>query len=211
MSECGAKTRSGGTCKRAAMRNGRCNLHGGKSLAALASPATKHGRYSKYLPARLLGRYQEALDDEALLHLHEEIALLDARLAELVERVDAAESGRAWAELAFAWQDVANSRGDAILFASAVAKLGHIIERGNTDYAAWQEVADLVERRRKLAESERKRHIEMQTSIRVDQAMLLVQSLVASVREHVTDRNILAALQADILRIIGPAAGTRDD
>ncbi|MFC3768375.1 HGGxSTG domain-containing protein [Paenibacillus sp. GCM10012303] len=29
--ECGAKTRNGTPCKRAAMPNGRCNLHGGKS------------------------------------------------------------------------------------------------------------------------------------------------------------------------------------
>ena len=37
---CGAKTRSGGSCRQPAMPNGRCRLHGGKSLSGPA-----HGRY----------------------------------------------------------------------------------------------------------------------------------------------------------------------
>lgn len=48
---CGAKTRAGTPCKRLpAVPNkaGRCNLHGGKSLAWFAHPNYKHGRYSKY-------------------------------------------------------------------------------------------------------------------------------------------------------------------
>lgn len=37
---CGAKTRSGGSCRQPAMLNGRCRLHGGKSLSG-----ANHGRY----------------------------------------------------------------------------------------------------------------------------------------------------------------------
>ena len=37
---CGAKTRVGGSCRQPAMKNGRCRLHGGKSLSGKA-----HGRY----------------------------------------------------------------------------------------------------------------------------------------------------------------------
>lgn len=42
---CGAKTRNGGTCKRAQMPNGRCNLHGGKSTGP-KSPNTKNNASS---------------------------------------------------------------------------------------------------------------------------------------------------------------------
>lgn len=45
---CGAKTRKGAPCRRAPMENGRCYLHGGKSLRLFAHPNYKHGRYSKY-------------------------------------------------------------------------------------------------------------------------------------------------------------------
>lgn len=37
---CGAKTRKGGSCRQPAMKNGRCRLHGGKSLSG-----KDHGRY----------------------------------------------------------------------------------------------------------------------------------------------------------------------
>jgi hypothetical protein len=45
---CGAKTRRGTACRRAAMPNGKCYNHGGKSLRWMAHPNFKHGRYSKY-------------------------------------------------------------------------------------------------------------------------------------------------------------------
>ena len=48
MMYCGARTRRGSLCERKARMNGRCNLHGGKSLAWFAHPRYKHGHYSKY-------------------------------------------------------------------------------------------------------------------------------------------------------------------
>lgn len=56
LSICGARTRSGGLCQNARMLNGRCHMHGGKSLAGADSPRYKHGRYSKYNLERLIAR-----------------------------------------------------------------------------------------------------------------------------------------------------------
>lgn len=55
---CGAKTRKGTPCQGPAMANGRCRMHGGKSLGAPKgnSNAFKHGMYSK-----------EALDTQRLI------------------------------------------------------------------------------------------------------------------------------------------------
>ena len=44
---CGAKTRAGGRCKQPAMKNGRCRLHGGKSLSGRQHGRYKHGRYTR--------------------------------------------------------------------------------------------------------------------------------------------------------------------
>jgi hypothetical protein len=44
---CGAKTRVGGSCRQPAMPNGRCRLHGGKSLSGAAHGRFKHGFYTK--------------------------------------------------------------------------------------------------------------------------------------------------------------------
>lgn len=44
---CGARTRSGGACQQPAMKNGRCRLHGGKSLRGKAHGRYKHGQWTK--------------------------------------------------------------------------------------------------------------------------------------------------------------------
>lgn len=57
---CGAKTRRGTPCRSAAMKNGRCRMHGGKSTGAktaegierIRAARTKHGRYSAASIAR---------------------------------------------------------------------------------------------------------------------------------------------------------------
>ena len=55
-------------------------MHGARIPIGAASATFKHSRYSKYLPARLLKRFQEALDDEQLLEIRDEIAVVDARI-----------------------------------------------------------------------------------------------------------------------------------
>lgn len=53
---CGAKTRGGKPCKNGAMDNGRCRMHGGKSIGAPKENknSVKHGLFAKYLPKETL-------------------------------------------------------------------------------------------------------------------------------------------------------------
>jgi hypothetical protein len=44
---CGAKTRTGGSCRQPAMKNGRCRMHGGKSLSGKEHGRYKHGQFTK--------------------------------------------------------------------------------------------------------------------------------------------------------------------
>jgi hypothetical protein len=61
---CGAKTRKGMPCRAPAMANGRCRLHGGRSIGPRTPEGLercrranwKHGRYSKDSPARWANR-----------------------------------------------------------------------------------------------------------------------------------------------------------
>lgn len=107
---CGAKTRAGGLCKRAPMANGRCRLHGGLTPSGVAAPSFRHGRYSKYLPGGLLERYRTALGDQELLGLRDEIALVDARLQELVEALPDATAAST-EEIREAWGEVLHVTG----------------------------------------------------------------------------------------------------
>jgi hypothetical protein len=187
------------------MPNGRCRLHGGLTPSGIASPNYKHGRYSEVLPARLQGRYKAARDDGELLALREDVALTDARLADLIARVDTGESGALWKKLqetrlAFM---AARRADDPIGQAEAITTIMETIGRGHSDYAAWREIGGVLEQRRKLVESERKRLIEMQQTITAEQAMVLVQALLASIRTHATERAALAAIQADFIQLTG--------
>lgn len=179
-------------------------MHGGKSQGGVASRTFRDGRYSKYLPAQLLARYHESQEDAELLVLEEEIALLDARIADLLLRVDSGESGSMWRRLGAAWSEVEGTAPGSADRLVALAQLGDLIEGGASDYAAWAEVGDLIQQRRRLVESERRRLVEAQQTITAQQAMVLVSQLSQAVLAHVGDPHVRAAIAADIARLVGP-------
>ena len=195
-------SRTGEQCKKHASK-GRtvCFKHGGKTPRGGASPHTKHGRYSKDLPTRLADRYQAAREDPALLELRDEIGLIDARLSDVLGRVDTGESGRLWRQLGHAWAKVQACRTDPAAFAAALNTLGDLITAGEADSAAWADVRTLMQERRALVESERKRLVQMQHVITADQAALLMAALTDVIRKHVTDHDTIVAITAEFERI----------
>lgn len=185
----------------AAMANGRCRIHGGKSLAAVASPTLKHGRYSKYLPTRMTERYQQALSDPELLELREEVSLLDARLSDVLSRVDTGESGKAWASLRSLFSEYRKAKNDVDRVVT-LSQIEDLIKSGLDDYAAWEEVRSLVDQRSRLVASERQRLVQMQQMVTVEQAMTLLAAVSDTVRKHVTDTAALAGISADLGRLV---------
>lgn len=202
MAECGAKTRSGTPCRMAAMPNGRCKLHGGKSLGGMAAPALKHGRYSKYLPERMLDHYHQAAEDATLLELRADIALVDTRLADVLRRVDTGESGKLWTRAAETFENFRGAGQNVEQARLALEQLGELLRRGQGDWAAWEEVSRLLEQRRRMVESERRYLVEQNQMISRDQAMLLIGALTTVIREHVTDRDTLTAISSDFNRLL---------
>lgn len=202
---CGAMTRSGSPCqRRPVVGRNRCNLHGGKTLVGAASPTFKHGRYSKYLPVRLMGRYAEAIADPDLLAMREDIALLDTRLSELLGRVDTGESGARWAQLAKAWQSFRAADDEDI--AEALRAVDGLIEAAVTDYVAWGEIQSIVQQRRQLVESEQKRLVAMQQMVTTEQAMLFVSAVMDAARRTVTSQRDLSAFAAEVAALMSRRA-----
>jgi len=101
---CQARRKTGEPCRGPAVRGRNvCRMHGGSSLSGVASPAWRHGRYSRYLPGGLRRRYERAAADQELLALRDEIALVDARSQELLGRIAAAEGDAAEALWPSVW------------------------------------------------------------------------------------------------------------
>jgi hypothetical protein len=193
---CGAKKKNGEPCQcTAVMASGRCRVHGGATPRGIASPHFRTGRHSKSLPARLGERYQEARQDAKLLELRDEIALTDARLAELLGRLGTGESGAGWANMrvAFNLLRTAINAGDVPGSHSALAMMERTLSEGDDD-AVWVSINEQVEQRRKLVESERKQLAIMDQFVAVSDAITLASVLLSAVKAHVTEPAALSAI-----------------
>lgn len=211
--QCQAKAKSTQKqCRRRAVNGKRvCTVHGGLTPGGIASPHFKTGRYSKHLPERMAEKYQESINDPELLALDAEISLVDARLEDLISRVDTGESGTLWkmAQASFMDFRAANTSGDQDKMTVALSELNRLLNLGVDDYKAWDEVGKMLEQRRKLVESERKRLMDMEQMITVERTMVLLSAVVSIIRENVTDRKILSAISSDIGRLISTRAVQR--
>lgn len=87
MKRCEAKTRNGGLCQKYAMENGRCKLHGGKSLRGPAHPNYKNGLYAKDTPEKYREKAERFIEADPF-DLASEIALLRTLLAEYFSRFE---------------------------------------------------------------------------------------------------------------------------
>lgn len=206
---CGAKTRAGTPCPNAAMPNGRCRMHGGSTPHGSALPQFKTGRYSKYLPERLAAKYEEAEADPLLLEQTSEIALLGTRAADLISKLGTGESVQLLGIIALGLGEARTKLKETDL-AAADALLENLIgfvARAHSDAALWGEIVSLVDQRRKLVESERKRYVEMGQVATLNEVFALIGALGASIKANVHDPAIRAALAADLARITGGTLG----
>ena len=182
-------------------------MHGGKTPTGIALPQTKHGRYSKVLPTRMLERYNAAITDPELLNLSAEIAVVDSRLSDLLIRVESGDAGEIWDKLSKAkdkYRD-ASLKADIAEMGAQLDAMIRLIERGAQDVAAWREIHGVLEQRRRLVESERKRLVEQEQMLTLHEAMTFFNAVASAVKNNVTDRTILANIQTEWERLIGRA------
>lgn len=206
MAQCTATSKqSGERCKRrASVGRSVCAIHGGKSRTGAAVAGFKGGRHSKYLPTRLAARYQEAQNDPDLISLHDDIALIDTRLGELVERVGEDDPTALWQQARRqidAYKD-AQKRASRDQVAH-LAALEVTIAQGVADApsASWRQVFDLLEQRRRSVESESKRLQQLQQMIPAEGVLTLIGLVELAIKRHVTNPQQLAAIAQDLMAL----------
>lgn len=209
---CNADTRDGGRCPTAPNANTlRCRMHGGTQAIAAGNPNFRHGlnsRYSSVLTGTSIERFEEAMNDPAYMESREEIALLDTMLMDALDRSQIGHQGEMWEELgsrAHQYQ-VALRRGDPVHADNHLQTILEIAEEGALAHRATIEARDIIERKRKVKDSERKRIVDENQSISAARAMALVGAVVATVRKHLEGREdgreLLAAISADLTALI---------
>jgi hypothetical protein len=210
MSQCKAMSkRSGERCRKHASKGrNACSMHGGKSLRGVDSPRFKTGRYSKYLPDRLAEKYHEALADEELLRLDDEIALVDARLGDVLSRMTApGESSpvRTRARAALGDLQRALIAGDDTH--DALTRLDSALTEGLEEQRASASILTLIEQRRRLVDTERKRLADEDHAVTIDKLMLFMAALLDIIRRHVASPETRKAIADEVRALIPRADG----
>lgn len=162
----------------------------------MASSQYVNGRYSKHLPTRIAAAYNAAKSDPELISVRDEIALVDARTNEVLARLDSKEAAIHWLQLKSLVEQFRDV--NPVKRVQAAQALAEWSTEALSDYAVWAEVLDLMERRRKLAETESKRLSAMGQMITSERAMILLAHVVDICRRNVSNRNELSAIAREI-------------
>jgi len=212
---CNANLRKkpGQRCAQWPMANGRCRLHGGKSLKAGAHPRFRDGARSKYrFRGKLHKRYQEALSDPELTHHRDSVAVLDTLIREMTEQWEEGGSPAQWRRLTQLWErfQIAWNARDRQKVTETLEEISLILERGSAQSKRESQIVSLLEARRKHADSESRRWLSVTPIFTVEEAEFFYTALGKSVQRHVldphkTDEQKLRDIMDDMTAIGGQA------
>jgi DNA-binding GntR family transcriptional regulator len=176
----------------------------------MANGNFKHGRYSKDLLTAMAARVDEARGNPELLSVSDDIALVEARIAEVLRQLGTGESGAAWQALKRALGEfsAALARGDMAGMTTHFEAMQALVKEGSGTARAWEELRRLEETRCKLVQTEMKTLQGLQQMMTIQQHLLLVSAqtdaVVQAVRAHAdegTGRKILMDVQAEFTRL----------
>jgi hypothetical protein len=145
--------------------------------------------------------FDAAMSDPELISLRKEVATVDARIIDVLKRVDTGEAGVIWqaAQAAMARFDEERVRKDDAGMDAALADMRRLLGQGASDWATWRVVVgELIESKRKLIDTEQRRMTLAHESLTSDRAMMMMARLIGIVQKHVTDRQALGAIAADM-------------
>lgn len=172
-----------------------------------------NGRYSKLMPKNLAELYEEARNDPELLEMKTEAAVLDARLCQLISKVNENDNGKVWKELNLALNDLeaARATGDKQGVANALNGMAAIIHQGASNHSTWSEIERLVLAKRKLAETVLKKEMQQERYLTIDKVLVLSAMVVQVFRQSVLNYlpesderaiNILAQTSEEIQKLM---------
>jgi hypothetical protein len=202
---CGATTRRATTCKNPAMANGRCRMHGGLTPRGTDLPQFEHGRYSKSLPDRLVGRYREALADEERHDLRDEIALSEAKVADLLSKMERGESDELWIRMRDLERKMRAAASDDKR-RELLSELLRLVRQGGQEAMSWRDVERWMARKQRVVETDVRVAQTKQEMVSVEEVMALAGGILDAIRRHVEDQATRKALARDIR-----ALGTQGD
>jgi len=174
------------------MPNGRCRIHGGKSLKGIEHPDYKDGKKSKYNPVNIAKRYEKALQDPNLLSIKHDIAKTQAMLEDTWDKLDnAPDAAKSWDQISAIINDMADAfatgSADAIMEARhSIPKAQGIIARNRRFHEAKKDIQVTLDQKRKQLATKAQIEAAEDKSMSYDQALLFMRTVFLLIANHVT-------------------------
>ncbi len=204
--KCNAKLRKSNPpkfCQRHPMPNGRCHLHGGKSLKGPASGTYQGKGYSKYFPSKKLGKiFARSLEDPELTKLRKDLAIVETRLVDLIQSLSSEQSGTLWKQLRKKQLELKRSKPNSAKATKLLKEIGELIQRGSSDHFIWKEIGQQIELRRRLLDSETKRVLAAHQVMTAEEVKILIDAVATLIRDHVKDRQTLQKITEGLIEFI---------
>lgn len=224
---CGAPRRCG---KKGMYGIPRCYIHGGGSYkrnTMIGGSKLKNGKHASIPLVRLTyeiterrkqemaklddltEKIQEIMGDPELLAHRRPIALIELRIRQLLERIDADDAADRLEQADAAFREFDRYYRPPVdrtktREKEAYYKLRAIMDQVNQDYQSWNQIFSAFDLSRKLRESEMKRLKEMNAMISLEDTYDLIGELTQAVIEEVDDPRTLNAIKARFIQRLGP-------
>ena len=192
-----------------------CSSHGGPSPSrnyyGKGRPMTTGGG-SSFPLTRLAAKYNQSKTDGRILSNRHSIEIIDHRILQLMERIDANDDPERFNKIKKLWEEyrqlIANGKE---LEAGLVARqIDAHFEAAREDYLSWTQMFHANEVRRKMVDSEVKVAKDIQAILTAEDAYELVAKLLGSVIQVVDDPNQLKRIQYEFAKIVGDTPVGRD-
>ena len=180
-----------------------CGVHGAgwpKARGKLAGrkpkqiePPRPRGKYS---PARLLEKLDLLWGDPDYLALRSEISLLDARIAEVAEKLEV----QPHLNFDHLGMLVINMRKDKVP-ENFVQSLEQVLTEAKAEWKAWEHITMLIEQRRKLAVSEKQRLMDMNQMITTGEVVKILSVLQLTLRKNLVIGDTITSETLEAIRV----------
>lgn len=181
-----------------------CKYHGAGTHDSPAGRPPVTGNYSKHLPTRYMHDFEEYLHDPNLLSMRKEMALLDVRMGELLERLETSDAPQAWMKIAVAaamLEKVLKDK-DGKFNMGTIDEIVDILHTAITahkdDKDTWHELVNLIDNRRKVADVERRRVEAAKKYLTLQEANTMLAYFVNSVMKNVSSPTERSRISEDL-------------
>lgn len=212
--KCGAKLKCTNPPRYCCRPKTNCRIHRNKKVAAgPGHPRYKDGEYSKYgrhIPKKLREGYERAVADPKLLSLSDDVAALESRLCELLEKLDESEPP-AWKMAVIALRAYEKQKDQ-----SSFDELAKVIlegaERTSTQKRTWDEIKEVMELKGRLSAADHKRQVDIGLMISVKEADAIFNKIIETTRLEIYDkiddvkqaRQIMGTISQRLIPVLAP-------